>query len=124
MSLKLFFFVAVGGAAGALARYIIQNLSASLLTQSNQWSTVYINVVGCFLIGWLLAQTSFQNGLRPEMKALLVTGFCGGFTTFSAFGWENWQLLQQGRWSSVFWYSTISIVGGILATILGYKSAT
>lgn len=105
------FFVFVGGGLGALARYGMVHL-----LPLNPWSAKFpyeilcCNLIGCFLIGLLHAwvNQSEQAWLSP----LLVTGFLGGFTTFSSFGLEVFQLYSSGFIGMAFFYFTLSTFGG------------
>lgn len=106
--------VALGGAAGSMVRYGIQKAFNS----SFPLGTLLVNIIGCFLIGVLWA-TLKQPG--EQKKLLLMTGFCGGYTTFSAFTLEGVQMMMGGRWAIVFLYVIASVAGGLLATFLGYK---
>jgi fluoride exporter len=108
--------VAAGGAAGSLLRYLMQRY----LNTSFPLGTLLVNLSGCLLIGlfwgWL-GKSSFSETTR----LLLMTGLCGGFTTFSAFSQETIGLMQQGKWPSAFFYCLVSVAGGLLATFAGYK---
>ena len=107
--------VAFGGAAGSLLRYGVQKL----LNAAFPFGTLAVNIVGCFLAGWLLALAAKE--LNLYFYLFLMTGFCGGFTTFSAFSVESLQLIIAGRWLLFSTYSFISIAGGFLATFTGFK---
>lgn len=107
--------IAVGGAAGSVARYLVQKA----LNASFPVGTLTVNLIGCFLIGWLWA--SSIKGLNEQARLFLMTGFCGGFTTFSAFGLEGVQMMLAGRWMYFSLYIIASVAGGLLATFLGYK---
>jgi len=78
-----------------------------------------INIIGCFLIGLLMGWFERQSIGASDLKLLLVVGFCGGFTTFSAFTYENIQLIQSNHLATAFLYISLSIVIGISATWLG-----
>lgn len=109
--------VGLGGAAGSMLRFAGQKL---LPAQSFPYGTFAVNITGCLLIGifWAL----FQKGLlHTEGRLLLMTGLCGGFTTFSAFTLESIQLLQSGRIIPFILYLTTSLTLGLLATFCGYK---
>src|SRR5688500_16718578 len=107
--------VAIGGAGGSVLRYGLQR---ALNTQF-PIGTLSVNIFGCFLIGWLWAVS--VKGLNEEMRLLLMTGFCGGFTTFSAFTLESIQLMMNGRWIAFSVYTVSSVIGGLLGTYLGFK---
>ena len=107
--------VAAGGAIGSVLRFGIQKM----LNLSFPAGTLVVNIIGCFVAGWLWAK--YLNGLNAPMYLFLMTGFCGGFTTFSAFSVESLQMLIAGRWLLFSTYIIISVAGGILAAFLGYK---
>jgi fluoride exporter len=109
--------IAIGGAAGSVLRYLLQ---VAMNENRFPFGTFAVNVVGCFLIGILWALTN-NNMLREEGRMLLATGFCGGFTTFSAFSYEGNRLLADGKIFVFFLYTSASIVAGLLATYGGYK---
>lgn len=79
-----------------------------------------VNIAGCFLIG-LLSGLSLGGNISPTTKLVLVTGFCGGFTTFSTFMNENLMLGRDGSMLSAVLYTLASLVLGLLAVILGYQ---
>ncbi|MDQ3276881.1 MAG: fluoride efflux transporter CrcB [Bacteroidota bacterium] len=108
--------VAFGGAAGSLLRY---GCSRWLNNTFFPFGTLAVNTVGAFLIGLLWA--TFSKQTDEPARLLLVTGFCGGFTTFSAFSWEGLQMLQQGKFAPFFLYTFATIVFGLAATYTGYK---
>ena len=107
--------VALGGSLGSLLRYGVQKgLNANFPT-----GTLAVNLLGCFLIGALWAAA--QKHMSAEVRLFLMTGFCGGFTTFSAFTLESLQLMQADRWLTFGLYVSGSVTGGLLATFLGFK---
>lgn len=90
--------LAVAGACGALARYGLAGLFQRGQHIGFAWGTLTVNVLGCFLFGliWTLTQQRFL--VSPETRAILLVGFLGSFTTFSAFLFETDQMLEQGEW--------------------------
>lgn len=109
-------WVALGGAAGSMARYSCQKL---FNTAGYPAGTLAVNIGGCFVIGVLMALALKQAD--EQRWLLLATGFCGGFTTFSAFSLEALQMLQQSRLAAFSVYVLASVGGGIIATFAGYK---
>ncbi|MGI8600032.1 MAG: fluoride efflux transporter CrcB [Chitinophagaceae bacterium] len=108
--------VGIGGAAGSMLRYIIQ----LLLNITYPVGTILVNLTGCFLIGILWGFLT-KNYMSEPLRLLYITGFCGGFTTFSAFTVEGNQMLSEGRWSALLIYLTISVAGGFILTFFGFK---
>lgn len=106
--------VAIGGAAGSVCRYLVSKMVAS----SFPWGSFTVNIVGSLLIGLLVGLVSKDN-LSPELKLLLITGFCGGFTTFSTFANESFTMLKAGDAILAALYIGISIIIGIIAVWLG-----
>lgn len=106
--------VAIGGAAGSVSRYAV-SLAMARASAGFPVGTLLVNVAGSLLIGVLLRATADGTVSR----AALTVGFCGGFTTFSAFSVETVALLQQGRTSRALLYVLVSIVLSVLATFAG-----
>jgi CrcB protein len=111
--------VGIGGFVGSIARYLVAVLFASQISSVFPFGTLAVNVVGCFLIGILFALSDRGNILSPELRILLTTGFCGGFTTFSTFSYESLQLMQDGEYLYLAAYVLISVFVGLAATFVG-----
>jgi CrcB protein len=111
-----FLLIAVGGAAGSLLRYGCSRLWNG---PAFPFGTLAVNVIGCFLIGILWA--FFSKETDESKRLLLITGFCGGFTTFSAFSLEGLQMLQQSKFAPFFLYTFATILLGLVATYTGFK---
>jgi CrcB protein len=101
--------VALGGAAGSVLRYLLSNINTSF-----PWGTFTVNVLGSLLIGLLVGFVS-KGVLSPDMKLLLITGFCGGFTTFSTYANESFGMMKAGDVLQTALYVGASVVIGILA---------
>lgn len=106
--------VALGGAFGSTCRYLVSRLMES----SFPWGTLTVNVVGSLLIGLLVGLVS-RGAVSPEMKLLLVTGFCGGFTTFSTFANESFGMMRTGDMLLAALYIGGSVAMGIIAVWIG-----
>ena len=101
--------VALGGALGSVLRYLLSGINASF-----PWGTFAVNILGSLLIGLLVGMVS-KGVLSPETKLLMVTGFCGGFTTFSTFASESLGMMKAGDVLLTALYVGTSVVIGILA---------
>ncbi len=113
--------VALGGGSGSICRYLVQRWVNYAYPHYFPFSTFAVNIVGCFLIGlfWGMSFKSFDT--LENWKLLLMTGFCGGFTTFSSFTLEGIDLLKENRTAAFFLYLFASVVIGLLATFAGMK---
>jgi len=108
--------VALGGAVGSVGRYLVSKCFEGTFP----WGTLTVNLLGSLLIGFLVGLVA-KGTLSPEMKLLLVTGFCGGFTTFSTFANESFTMMKAGDALLTAVYIGASVVLGILAVYLGMK---
>jgi fluoride exporter len=122
LGLKQILIVALGGAIGSVARY---KLGGFALHHTQAWnfpvSTFSINIAGCLAIGVLAALIEHHDLFSPSVRLLLFTGVLGGFTTFSAFGYESVFLLRRGLFSITASYVVLSVVGGLGAVFVGIK---
>jgi fluoride exporter len=111
--------VGLGGGIGSILRYLSQKWVNESYEHNFPLATFLVNVFGCLLIGILYALGEKGNILSPQSRLLLVTGFCGGFTTFSTFAFENMNLLRVGDNFSFVLYAVGSVVLGIAAVYIG-----
>jgi len=114
--------VAVGGAIGSIARYWLTGVMTALTGPQFPWGTLLINVLGSFVIGWVAGFTLMpaRMVLHPDLRIFLMTGFCGGFTTFSAFSLQTLELMQAGEIIQALGYVLGSVVLCVLATYGGW----
>jgi len=111
--------VALGAALGGMARYAIGSLVMQRFLGRFPLGTLAVNVSGCFLIGVLMTWFTERGEPHPTLRLLLVTGFLGGYTTFSAFGWESFQAIEERNWRIGFGNIALSVVLGYLAVWCG-----
>lgn len=117
--MKSFLLVFLGGGLGSGLRYLV----ASAMNQYSKvlpYGTFTVNMLGCLLIGLILGYAQKENTLTSNQTLLLATGFCGGFTTFSAFANENLELIKNGEIFNLSVYIIASVLIGILAVFIGY----
>lgn len=117
--LKTILYIAIGGAIGSVLRFLTSVLISKYWSDSFPLATFIANVIGCFLIGFLLGILTKNQLEDTNLKWFLVTGFCGGYTTFSTFGMENYNLLQNNNSLLAFGYIAASIILGLFAVWLG-----
>jgi len=113
--LRTIFLVAIGGATGSVLRYLTSVVVQKYYAHVFPLATLITNVIGCLLIGIIVGWLSKNQMNDSNLKWLLVTGFCGGYTTFSAFGLENVTLLQNGNSGWAFLYIATSVIVGLAA---------
>ena len=119
--MRVILMLAVFGAAGTLARYGLQGWVQMRTGAGFPSGTLVINLVGCFLLG-AVGQFSLNHlSVTPEWRTALTIGFLGAFTTFSTFGWETVQMLHDGEWNKMLFYVGGSVLGGVVAMILGMR---
>ena len=111
-------WIALAGAVGAVARY---RIGLAIGVRSFPWATLAVNVVGSFLLAFLLAGPGTSRW-SPATAAAVAVGLLGAFTTFSTFGYETFTLLRTGREHLGAVYVLLSLVGGLGATALGYAA--
>lgn len=115
----MIWYVAIGSAVGGMARYLAGNWLQRFA--AFPWGTLAVNVIGSFIIGWFI-KYSVTHSVRPEMRALIAVGICGGFTTFSAFSYESVMLLREGQWIRAAAYVAGSVVLGLGAVFAGFAA--
>lgn len=116
--MKQVLLVFLGGGVGSVLRYVVTRFMNNPTT-GVPYGTFLVNIIGSFLIGIILGLALKNEALDQNHTLLLATGFCGGFTTFSAFAYENHLFLKSGNLTLLFGYTIASIVVGLLAVLLG-----
>ena len=117
--IRNFLLVGLGGAIGSILRY-----AGTLLSGTNlfPWAILLINIAGSFVIGTVMAISLKNEVFAENWKLFLATGICGGFTTFSAFSLDNLLLLENGKWGMLILNIAGSVILGMVAVWLGYRS--
>ena len=116
MLVKNLILVGFGGMIGSVLRYLTAHF---IRANSFPYATFTVNMVGSLLIGAIMGYAARQENFT-NWRLFLATGICGGFTTFSAFAWENLELLNQQRYGSFLLYSGGSLALGLAAVTFGY----
>lgn len=116
MLLKNIILVGLGGMIGSALRYLAVHF---IKHESFPYATFTVNIIGSLIIGAVMGVAAREEGFG-NWRLFLATGICGGFTTFSAFAWENMQFLSQQRYGSFVIYTGSSLILGLGAVTLGY----
>ena len=116
--MKQILLVFIGGGIGSAARFSIGKLLKNTIS-TLPIGTFFVNILGCLLIGVLMGWGLKNQNINENQTLLLITGFCGGFTTFSAFAAENQFFLKNGEFTQFLTYTLASLILGILAVIFG-----
>ena len=111
--------IGFGGFLGSILRYVVGKSVDTKMNASFPWGTLTVNVIGSFTIGFVYMLAMRKVGITENWRLFLGAGFCGGFTTFSAFAWENVSLLDQKLIGTSLIYIVSSIVIGMLAIVAG-----
>jgi len=114
--------IGVGGAIGAVLRFVISGIAYNLLGQNFPWGTLVVNMIGCFLIG-LFAQLFEEIAISPNLRVLVLVGGLGAFTTFSTYALENVNLLRDGEFGTALLDVVLSTVLGMVFVFLGMALA-
>jgi fluoride exporter len=120
ISLRHALLVAAGGMIGSVLRYAVASAVHARLPAAFPYGTLSVNLIGCLAIGVLGAWTTARQAPAAELWLFAAVGVLGGFTTFSAFGWETFTLLREGGARSAFVSVALHLTLGLAAVWLGY----
>jgi len=116
--------IAVGGALGSVARFLSSQFAIRLMGSGFPYGTLFVNVFGSFLMGVAVAVLVDRIDGEPSRWApMILTGFLGGFTTFSAFSLDAYLLLENGRIWTAATYAIVSVLASLFALALGITCA-
>src|ERR1700688_4885045 len=107
--------VLIGGATGSLTRYVLGTAIMTRMGARFPYGTVFINITGSFLIGFIMTMLTERVNPNPNWRPLLVVGFLGGYTTFSSFEWETYVSTREGNIWIGFVYVISSVAAGYAA---------
>ncbi|MCM1071801.1 MAG: fluoride efflux transporter CrcB [[Clostridium] fimetarium] len=117
--IKEMLIAGAGGFAGTCGRYLVNRLCAAAIPGVFPSGTLAVNLIGCFAAGLLFGLAEKSEAMSAATAALLVTGFCGGFTTFSTFANDMWKLSDKGDWMTLALYLAASVAGGFMLVCAG-----
>jgi fluoride exporter len=117
--LQKFFFIALGGSLGSLARYWVGSTVASRMGTRFPYGTFVINITACIIIGFSLVFLDKRTQLNPAWRFLVPVGFIGAYSTFSTFEWETYSNLQTGAFLIAGLYVVLSLVLGLIGVWFG-----
>jgi fluoride exporter len=124
--MQTYLLVALGGAIGSVGRFWLGGVIGARMGETFPWGTIIINITGSFLIGLFFAMT--EPGSRwiapPGTRAFLMTGICGGYTTFSSFSLQTLNLLRDGEWLYASGNVILSVALCMIAVWLGFLLGT
>ncbi|MCX2744968.1 fluoride efflux transporter CrcB [Mangrovivirga sp. M17] len=119
--MKAILLVGAGGFLGAILRFLIGKWLHTITLFQIPWATLLVNLLGSFVIGFTLGIVSQNGTTLDNYKLFIVTGFCGAFTTFSTFSFENLILIKDQHYSIAAIYTLVSFIGGLLLAWGGFE---
>lgn len=119
--LKNLIIVAVGGGVGSALRYVLQEILHKQIDNFEPYGTFMVNIAGCLLLGALAGFMEQGKLINPSLNLLLISGFCGGFTTFSTFAYQSNSLFMSSKPLQAILYVGLSVFIGLLAAYFGYR---
>lgn len=120
-----YLWIAAGAALGGMLRYYLSGVVLRLAGGIFPWGTLVVNVTGCLFIGFFAALAGPEGRLivPPHVRLFVMTGFCGGYTTFSTFSFETLRLVQDGEWMYAGWNVASSVAMCLAGVWAGYQAA-
>ena len=118
--MKAVILVAIGGAIGSVLRYLVAIWMKNLYTSEFPWHTFSVNIMGCLLIGFMFSIT-LENVTLENLRLFMMVGVLGGFTTYSSFGLETFDLIMQNKFYLASSYILATNIFGLVAVFCGYS---
>jgi CrcB protein len=116
-------YVAVGGAVGSVARFLLGSFVQARAGAAFPVGTLVVNVTGSLLLGLLLRYALATDAVSAEVRVMLTVGFCGGYTTFSTFSYETVALIEDGHYDRAALYVALSVLASLIGTFAGLAGA-
>jgi CrcB protein len=116
---KILLLIGAGGFIGSVSRFLASRYIQSYFLSAFPFGTLVVNVTGCLLIGIFYGLIEKGSIFSPEIRMFVTVGFCGGFTTFSAFSSENMAFLRDGDFFRFMIYTVLSVFLGLMAIFIG-----
>lgn len=116
----LYILIGIGGVIGSLLRYYVSILSIRLLGNAFPFGTLFVNLTGAFILGWLTKNLTNHRRIHPYLVSAIGTGVIGSYTTFSTLSVETITFLNNGQMLKAFLYICISLFGGFALAYLGF----
>lgn len=120
---RIIAYVAVGSAAGGVCRLLLSAFIQERVGASFPMGTMIVNITGSFVLGFVLKYALATPAVTPEIRALLTTGFCGGYTTFSTYSFETAALIEEGQYQRASVYAVMSVALALIGTFGGFIAA-
>ncbi|MFI5279407.1 MAG: fluoride efflux transporter CrcB [Gemmatimonadales bacterium] len=114
----MLWYVMLGSAVGGGARFLLGSFVQARMGTAFPTGTLLVNVTGSLVLGFIFRYAA-GSSMSPEVRALLTTGFCGGYTTFSTFSWESVRLIEDGDYYRAAWYIGLSVVLSLAGAFVG-----
>jgi CrcB protein len=121
--MNLLWYVALGSAVGGASRFALSTFVQQRASSAFPFGTLIVNITGSLILGFVLRYALGSPSVSAEVRALLTTGFCGGYTTFSTFSYESIRLIEDGDYRRAAIYIVLSVAVSLIATFLGIAAA-
>ena len=117
------FLIALAGSVGALSRYGLSTLVSNVSSDKFAFGTLTVNVLGCFLIGFVMHIAQTTDIISADIKMAVTVGFLGALTTFSTFSMETYKYIEDSQWLLAGANIALNVILGLIATIIGLAAA-